>query len=142
MLKKYAYLTLVSLAILLLIGLTPSIALASNPLGITLTPTEEVTSTPEPATATPLSPTPTETPIIQPPNSSPTPTSQLATPPAPTETPEPEEPEPTRPAPVLPETGEGPVNPPLNWTGLSTALVFALIGTLVFRVLSRSRKPE
>jgi hypothetical protein len=143
MLKKNAFLVLISLAILLLIGLTPSVALASNPLGITLTPTEEATATPEEPTATPLPPTPTGP--VQPPESSPTPTSQLATPPAPTETPEPEEPEepePTRPAPVLPETGQGPLNPSISWTGLFAALGFALIGTLVFRALFRSRMLE
>lgn len=162
MLKIAASLFLISLAILLLVGLTPSAALASNPLGITLTPTEEVTATPETPTATPETPTatpetPTATPVTptltptsppQPPEPSPTPTSQLATPTTPTEpteTPEPEkprEPEPTRPAPVLPETGGGPLNPPISWVGLLTVLVFALIGTLVFRALFRSKMLE
>jgi hypothetical protein len=152
MLKKYAFLLLISLFVLLLSGLAPSAVMASDPLGITLTPTEEVTSTPESPTVTPESPTetppaptPTETPPVQPPGSSPTPTSQLTTPPAPTDTPEEpeEEEEPTPlPPPVLPQTGEGPLNPVLGWTGLAAAFIFALIGTLLFRALFRSRMPE
>jgi hypothetical protein len=143
MFRKLPALTITFLVILLLAGMAPAAALANNPLAITLTPTEGATDTPEPPTETPLPPPATETPQVQPPESSATPTSQLATPPAPTETPEEEEPEdteepePTRPAPVLPETGDGPANPPVSWTGLLAALLFASLGTLVFRFITR-----
>jgi hypothetical protein len=152
MIKNYAFPWLICLMILLLAGLAPSAVLAQDLLGITLTPTEEITSTPESPTATPetptetpVSPTPTSTTVIQPPESSPTPTSQLATPPAPTETPEPEEPEepePTDRPPVLPQTGEGPQNPSVGWAGLGAVLLFALFGTLVFKALFQARSIE
>jgi hypothetical protein len=144
---RQAFLIFASFALLgALLVLSQTEASASLPFGITLTPTEEITDTPEAPTATPEQPTATPTNPVQPPESSPTPTSDLATPTTgPTDTPEPRTPRsprnptPTRP-PVLPETGESAPGPDgLNGAGLLAALLFALTGTLIFRALSRSR---
>jgi hypothetical protein len=150
--KQHPVLILGLLAILVVfLGLSPTVASASLPLGITLTPTGEVTSTPEsptdtpgPPTATPGSPTATATVVVVPPNPTPTPTSGLTTPPAPTEEPpESNEPTPTRQPAVLPETGEefpaDPLSTGLSWVGLLTILLFALVGMLVFRAFAGSR---
>lgn len=121
------------------LGLFATPASASFPLGITLTPTEQPTNTPEPPTATPEEPTPTATGIVRPPQPTPTATPVLTTTPAPTATPEPEEPEETTTPPVLPETGEIPPASGFDLRGVYVALLFALIGTMLFRALARAR---
>ena len=129
---------LVILAIM--VGYGPSAALASIPLGITPTATEEATATPEDPTATPT----TEITVVPPLEDTPTPTPTLTptdTPPPGTTPPATEPPgspprraTPTGGALVLPVTGDLP--PDSGFTGVDAgtlaALFLALAGVLFF----------
>jgi hypothetical protein len=142
---KWQILIILPLAVLAITWMAlPGAAVAAPLLGITLTPTVEApTATPVTPTAVPPTagpPTATPTGIVVPPNQTATPTSQATA--APTEEEEEEE-APVRVTPSLPETGETPPGPPwqrLDWLGILAAALVALVGTLVYRRITHSKR--
>ena len=148
--KRARLLTGLVILLLGLAGLFPSVATATLPMGITLTPTNTespVTDTPTATPETP-SPTPSSTPVA---TDTPTATSTAspatdtpsATVSTPTETPitptvasEQEKDTPKAPVSLLPVTGEEPLVPPGGGSallGLLAVFLFSLVGTWIYR---------
>lgn len=140
-LKNIALLTALLVVLVLVIGQYPGAALASVPLGITLTPTEVIPTDPPTATPTtqetlvPPGPTETPTPTLAAPILTPTATEVPATPRSPRATP-------TTGAVLLPVTGE---LPPDSGSGsLGTLVLLFLVavglGAVSHRLGARVRK--
>jgi cytoskeletal protein RodZ len=151
--KRALLFTGLAILVLGLAGLFPSVATATLPMGITLTPTDTESPATDTPTATPETPSPTPSPTspaTDTPTATDTPSPTSVTPSpttaTPTETPitptvqsEQEKKTPKPRVSLLPVTGEEPLVPPGSGSallGLLAVLLFSLIGTWVYRAAS------